>query len=290
MSPAAEKRWTILDVLTWTADRFAQAGIASPRIDADVLLADSLGLDRMQLYLQFDRPLDPPELSRYRDRVRRRIAREPVAYITGTREFFSLPFAVDARVLVPRPETETLVERALELLAAIDAPRIADVGTGSGAIAVAIAKHKTDATVDAIDVDENALVVARINAATHDVAGRVTARTGDLLKGVADRSLDMVVSNPPYLTASEWAAADSDVRDHEPPRALVAGEDGLDVIRPLVAQAAGALVSGGWLLVEIGAGQGQAAVDVVNGIRAFGRPEVLPDLARRDRVLCAKRQ
>ena len=288
--PAARTPWTILEVLKWTTARFTERGLDSPRLDAELLAAHALGLARIQLYAQFDRPLSAPELAGLRDLVRRRQSGEPVAYITGRKEFWSLDLAVDNRVLVPRPETELAVEESLAMLppaaADLPSPRLCDVGTGSGAIALALAKERTDAQVIAIDVSADALAVARANAERLGLA--VDFRQGHLLVPVtADEALDLIVANLPYVRAGDIARLAPEVR-HEPAGALDGGADGLDLVRALVAGASARLRPGGALVLEIGAGQAPAVAELC---MAAGLVEVARrrDLSGIERVVRARR-
>ena len=247
------------DVLDWTRERFQRAGLPSARLDAEVLLATVLGCQRIELYTGLEKPLAPAERERLRDLVRRRLEHEPVAYITGKREFWSLPLAVDRRALIPRPETETLVEEALRLLPA-DAPaRVCDVGTGSGAIALALLSERPALTVVAIEQEDGARAVAAANAAAVEggaLAARLELRAGDLLAPLAaEERFALIVSNPPYVESAALATLMPDVRDFEPRAALDGGADGLAVVRRLVGAAPAHLAPGGALLLEIGAGQ-----------------------------------
>jgi release factor glutamine methyltransferase len=262
------ERWTVLKLLQWTADYFAGKEIESARLEAELLLAATLDLDRVGLYINFERPLEVAELKAFRERVRRRALREPVQYILGETEFWSLPFNVGPAVLVPRADTEILVEEAL---ARIDGPaRILDVGTGSGAIAVALAHEKPELQVMAIDCSEPALVIARGNALRNGVAERVTCLAGDLA-ALPSGPFEMVVSNPPYIPTTDLAQLMPEVRDYEPRLALDGGADGLNAYRQLAMQAGQVLTPGGWLLVEIGIGQ---AVDVSSLLKAAGMIEI----------------
>ena len=247
--------WTVLKVLKWTTGYLAERGIEGGRLDAELLLADLLQLDRVGLYLNFDRPLDPGELARFRERVGRRARREPLQYILGRAEFWSLPFRVGPAVLVPRPDTEVLVEEALDR--APVTPQILDVGTGSGAIAVALAHELPAARVTALDISATALAVAQQNAADNGVAERIRFVEGDL-HALAPEAFDLVVANPPYIAEGELAGLMPEVRDFEPRLALAGGADGLDAYRALARQAPRLLTAAGWLLVEVGAGQAEA--------------------------------
>ena len=287
-SPDTAEVWTVGRLLNWTTDWLTARGAESPRLDAEVLLAHVRGCPRIALYTAFDTPVAEAERGRFRELVKRRGAGEPVAYLVGSREFFSLPFAVDKAVLVPRPETEGLVVRVLDLCRAAAAPRIVDVGTGSGAIVVALAKHLPRATFAATDVSAEALAVARANAERHGVADRISFVHGDLL-AAADGPWDVIVSNPPYVREDEFAALPRDVRDHEPRGALVAGTTGVEVVERLAAAAAAALVPGGWLVVEIGPAVAAAAEAAFAAIPALEPGPTLKDLAGLPRIVQAQR-
>ena len=246
----AETLWTPLKLLGWTQGFFAQKGVDAPRLTAELLLAHALSCDRVRLYLDFDKPLGDPELGRYRELVRRRADGEPTAYLTGVREFHGHRLSVDARVLVPRPETELLVEAALaELAGRPEGAAVLDLGTGSGALAIALALGRPGARVTAVDVSPGALTVARANAAALGAA--VTFLEGDLFAPLpAAAHFDLIVSNPPYVPAGELAGLSREVR-REPRLALDGGPDGLSVLRRLVAAAPRYLTPGGVLLLEM---------------------------------------
>jgi release factor glutamine methyltransferase len=248
--------WTSLKVLTWTAARFSERGLASPRLDAEVLLAHVLGTTRVQLYTGFDKPLGDDELARYRELIKRRLGGEPVAYLVGEQEFWSMALHVDAHVLIPRPDSETLVEVGLRhARARPPGLKIADVCTGSGAVALALAKELPDAEVWASDVSPGALAVARRNAARHGLE-RVHLVEGDLLAPLrAAAPFDLIVANPPYLPAGDLATLAPEVQ-REPHLALVAGPTGLELADPLITGARDLLAPGGRLALEHGFDQG----------------------------------
>jgi release factor glutamine methyltransferase len=257
-------------------------------MEAEVLLAYILGTSRAVLIAHPERPLTPAQLDRYQALVRRRAADYPLPYLIGRLEFYGLEFEVTPEVLIPRPETETLVELALARR-----PRSAvDVGTGSGCIAVSLAVHLPEATIYATEISPAALAVARRNAERHGVAERVRLLAGDLLSPCPG-PVDLIVSNPPYVATGEWASLPASVRDYEPSLALDGGPDGLDVVRRLLAQAPAVLAGplsaegrpGGALLIEIGAGQGEAAANLARTFFPQATLRVLPDLAGRDRVI-----
>jgi release factor glutamine methyltransferase len=247
--------WTVLRLLRWTADYFTGRDIDSPRLDAELLLAETLGFNRVGLYLNFERPLEAGELAAYREKVRRRANREPLAYILGRTEFWSLSLKVTPAVLIPRADTELLVEEALPRLA--DGGRVLDVGTGSGALAIALAHERPECVIMAIDVSSAALSVAAENAGSHCVAERVRFVQQDLAVLPAG-PFDLIVANPPYIPSGELAALMPEVRDFEPHLALDGGDDGLDAYRALARQIGSALAPEGWLLVEVGIGQAAA--------------------------------
>jgi release factor glutamine methyltransferase len=289
--------WTLLQVLTWTAERFAKEGVDSPRLDAEVLLAHCLGVERLQLYLDYDKPLGQEERAAYRAMVQRRLAREPVAYITGLKEFWSLSLTVNGSVLIPRPETERLVELALDLVheLAPGVSTVVDVGTGSGAVAVALGSELfrggggdgAGRTLWATDADQAALEVARQNAERHGVALSLAA--GDLLDALpAEVVPDLVLANLPYIKSAELDSLEPEVTKWEPRRALDGGEDGLDQVRRLVAQASGRLSHGGGLALEIGWTQGAEVSELMTGHGLAG-VTVHQDHAGRDRVVIGRR-
>jgi release factor glutamine methyltransferase len=276
---------SVADALAAAVARLAAAGVGEPRADAEVLLARALGTTRAGLVLAARRPLPDAAVRDVAALVARRTAREPLHHIVGEREFWSLPFVVDRRVLVPRPESELLVETALRL--APGARRILDVGTGSGAVAAALARELPAARVCASDVSADALAVARVNLARH--APRVVLWRGDLLAPLRPAAFDLVVANPPYVADAELAGLEPEVRDHEPRLALAAGPDGLAVLRALVAEAPRVLVPGGWLVVEMGAGQAPAVDRLARASGRWVRVEVARDHAGIERVLAARR-
>jgi release factor glutamine methyltransferase len=277
-------------LLAWTTDWLAARGSDSARLDAEVLLASVRGCPRIALYTAFDVPVGEAERARFRELVKRRGDGEPVAYLVGSREFFSLAFAVTRDVLVPRPETEGLVVRALDLIRSAEAPRIVDVGTGSGAVVVALAKHLPRARLAATDISAAALDVARGNAARHGVADRIEFVECDLL---ADPRLagpwDVIVSNPPYVREDEFESLPRDVRLHEPRMALVAGPTGAEVIARLAAEAVERLVPGGWLLLEAGPTVAAAAEAALAAVPGLVPGSTLKDLAGLPRVFQARR-
>ena len=287
----SDETWTVGRLLTWTTDWLAARGSESPRLDAEVLLAHVRGCPRIALYTAFETVVPDAERSRFRELVKRRGEGEPVAYLVGSREFFSIPFAVTKGVLIPRPETEALVVRVLDLAKELPAPRIVDVGTGSGAIAVAVAKHLPKASLAAADLSPAAVAVARANAERHGVADRITFVVSDLLAAAELAGpWDVIVSNPPYVRDDEYAALPRDVRDHEPKSALVAGPTGVELVTRLAAEAADRLAPGGWLLVEIGPATVAAAEAALATVPGLEPGPTLKDLAGLARVVQARRR
>ncbi len=286
--------WTILKILRWTTGYFEDRGVDGARLDAELLLAHVLDIDRIQLYTQFDRPLTEDELGTYRGLVKRRAKREPCAYLLGARHFWSLELSVDPRVLIPRPDTETLVRVCLEKLEeyGVDEespPRLVDVGTGSGAVALAIASERPELDIAATDNSADALDVARKNAQSLALDESVHFFEGDLLQALPEPwlPLDFIVSNPPYIADGEREEIQAGVRDFEPSSALFAGPDGLDVIRRLITEAREALVPGGFLLFEIGHRQGKAVRELLCAAD-LQNIEIVPDYGDRDRVAVAQ--
>ena len=259
-------------------------GSPTARLDAELLLAHGLGVSRIELYTGHDRPLTDAELDVCRELVRRRGDREPVAYIVGTRWFRHLDLKVDSCVLVPRPETELVVDRCLELLRDAADPAVLDVGTGSGAIALAIASELPAARVTATDISPAALDVAWANAVALGLA--VEMRQGDLLDGMGDRRFDLIVSNPPYVSEQEIEGLEPEVAVHEPRLATVAG-DGLDAYRRLLPDAREHLAECGWLVLECGAGQAGWLAAELDRL-GYGAADVARDLAGIERVVSAR--
>jgi release factor glutamine methyltransferase len=274
--------WTVRRVLGFATQHFDKRGVDAPRLASELLLAHALGTDRVHLYTDLDRPLDKGELAAYRALIERRVEGEPVQYLTGQRAFYGRTFQVDPRVLIPRPETELLVEAVLRAVGAGGAPRLLDVATGSGCIAVTLAAERPEATVVATDVDEGCCALARANAEAMGVS-RVEVRVGDLFAPVATEApFDAVVSNPPYVRTGDLPGLQAEVR-REPRLALDGGPEGLTVLSRVVEGAFLHLVPGGLLAVEIGEEQGEAVRDLLLG-RGYEAVHIEPDLERRDRM------
>lgn len=275
--------WNVREALEWAQDRLAETSEAA--LAAKMLLAHVLGSTVSELFVHPERVLTADQAAAYRSLVARRARHEPVAYLVGHRAFLDLDLVVDERVLVPRPETERLVEQALQVAQRWARPRIADVGTGSGSIAVSLTVHLRGAVVYALDCSAGALEVAQWNAQRHEVAGQIAFLHGDLLAPL-DSEVDLIVANLPYVSQDEYAALAPDIRLYEPREALVSGADGLDAIRCLLTTARPHLALDGVLLLEIGAAQGEAVSALA--VRAFPDAQIAvsSDYAGRDRIMC----
>ncbi len=285
----SEKQWTIGAILTWTKQYFGEKGVDNPRLDAEVLLSHILGRDRLYLYVNFEQPLEPAELAAFREAVKKRARRVPVAYITGNREFMGLRFEVSPAVLIPRPDTEILAEAAGKRLKAMTRPVILDIGTGSGAIIISLLHQVPEARGVAVDVSADALAMAKENAVKLGVAGRVEFRQGDLLAPVAGQKFAAIVSNPPYIPEAELGGLAPELA-HEPRLALAGGRDGLDFYRRIVAGAGGHLAAGGFVALEVGAGQARAVGDLANPDSGLRPAEIVKDYAGIDRVVILERR
>lgn len=278
-----EEAWTIRKVLLWTTQRFEKEDIDAPRLTAEILLAHVLKVDRVRLFMELDRPLQKDELAEFKALIQRRMQFEPTQYLTGFKDFYNRRFAVDPRVLIPRPETELLVEAVLQLLPK-DAPsRVLDLCTGTGCIGVTIAAERPQASVWITDLSTGACEVATANAEKHEVASRVSVLHGDLFAAIpAGARFDVVVSNPPYIKRSDLPGLQKEVRK-EPVAALDGGEDGLDFVRRIADGSHGALKRGGWLALEIGDEQGDAVKQVLTR-SGYHAVRVDKDLSRLDRL------
>ncbi len=285
--------WTIRRLLDWTTDYLKSNGSDTARLDAEVLLANVRKCQRIMLYTAFDEVATDEARAAFRDLVRRRAEGEPVAYLVGYREFFSLDFKVDDSVLVPRPETEyivtTLIDLAKERDSQLPAPRILDIGTGSGILAVCAAKHIESATLVATDICPLALDIAKANAERHGVADRIEFVESDVFSNLAaDHAFDFIISNPPYIAIGD-SAVEANVTKHEPNIALFAGEDGLDVIRRIVTDAAPRLNAAGYLIMEIGETQSEIVTDLIRVTGDFGDANLVKDQAGLPRIVVAQR-
>ncbi len=304
------KTWRVIDLIQWTTEYFERHNIPTPRLDAELLLGHLLQKSRLQLYLHFETPVFQEQLSAFRELVKKRVEHTPVSYLTNHREFMSLSFYVDGRVLIPRPETEILVETVLQVERSEDSEnrnerseipdrrsggqkgkcRLIDIGTGSGAIAISLAVNRPDWEIVATDLSADALTVAQQNATLHHCADRLTFLQGDLFEPAQELEsprFDWIVSNPPYVSAEDFPTLSPDVRDHEPKIALIAGGDGLDIIRRLVADAPRFLNPHGQLIMEIGYNQSGAVQQLIQSNPAYNECQVIKDYSGIERVVVA---
>jgi len=283
--------WTISKTLDWTTEHFRKHNIEWPHLEAEILLAHALGRKRIELYTDHEKVLTEKELKTFKGHIQRRSQHEPIAYITNCQPFMSLDLYVDQNVLIPRPETEQLVEIAIDCLkhpsSPIPHPTIADIGTGSGAIAVSLAKFIPGARVTGIDASEAAIKIAQKNAKTHKVDDRCKFIAGNMFDPLQEKA-DLIVSNPPYIPTDIINALDTDVKDWEPKSALDGGKDGLNYIRELIVSTPRHLTSGGYLLSEIGDEQGEKAKQTAESSGNYSRVEILKDLNQKDRILKAR--
>lgn len=291
MADQSSQPWTVLRLLNWTREHFARIPLEDARLSAEVLLAHVLACERIELYARFDQAPDEQALAEFHRLVRRAGNHEPIAYLVGYKEFYSLRFRVGPDVLIPRGETEILVGEAVTCLSALPRPaRMWDVCTGSGCVAVAVAVHVRDAAVLATDISEGALARAAQNAADHGVADRVSFEACNLLDRNSDPQagpFDAITANPPYVALADEVGPS--VR-HEPREALYAGEDGMDCIRPIIAAAPRFLSHGGALILEFGFGQADAVRDQILATDSFNEPRIIRDLQGIERAAAATRK
>ncbi len=288
--PDPDARWTVGRLLVWTSEYLKRRGAESPRLDAEVLLARVLEWERMRLYTHYEHEVDEGARGAFRELVRRRAEGTPVAYLVGRKEFYSLPLTVSPAVLIPRPDSEFVVVEFLAVAKTLASPRVVDVGTGSGCLALACARHHTSARFVAIDISPEALAVAEANARALGLLDRVDFRVGDLLNGLADKGpFDVILSNPPYISTSDVANLEPGVRLFEPHRALDGGEDGLRVVAPLIEQAVPLLKPGGHLILEIGFEQEGPVRDLIAAQSGLRLAPTVRDHANHPRVIRATR-
>lgn len=285
--------WTIKRILAWTTEHLKKHGSESPKLESEILLAHACNCQRIQLYARFNDELSESVRATMRELVKRRVQREPVAYLVGFREFYSLRFAVGPGVFIPRPETETLVAKTLERIAAVPTPQVLELCTGSGCIAVTVAVRQPQARVIAIDASPTACEFATRNAAQHQVSERVRVLQGDLFAPLqtsaaaseTPRQFDVIVSNPPYVCDHELAELAPEIRDHEPTAALISGADGLDAIRRILAEGPRLLKPDGWLLLEMDPTQIAPVLQLATATGQFDLQETYLDLFGKKRCV-----
>ncbi|MDA0589547.1 MAG: peptide chain release factor N(5)-glutamine methyltransferase [Planctomycetota bacterium] len=289
-----QQDWTVRMVLDWTIAHLKQHGSESPRLDAEILLAHARGCQRIQLYTNYDTPLEPEQRAKMRELVKRRATLEPVAYLVGFREFFGLDFEVGPGVFIPRPDTETLVVTLLEVAKEMTSPetlRVLDVCTGTGCIPISVAANCPRAIVTAVELDENVVKMAQRNAEKNNVASRVRILQGNLFEPLSpDAQFEFIASNPPYVTDEEMDELQPDVRFHEPHLALRGGRDGLDIVRRLLAEAPSRLARGGVMLMEIAGEQAETVRQLYAETGQFEAADIAKDLGGRSRVVWARKK
>jgi release factor glutamine methyltransferase len=283
---------TVLEILNWSTRTLRDHRIENPRLNAELLLARVLNLSKEELYAAFNGQFKKEEKEALERLIERRISGEPLQYILGHQEFWSIDFKVDPRVLIPRPETELLVEQSVSTLSEaslVQTPFVLEIGTGSGAIAISLAKEVRDIFIAATDISREALLLAKENAKSAGVLHRISFVNADLLgpfRYLRDQEpFDLIVSNPPYIDRSEIQRLAREIRDYEPIAALDGGEDGMEFYRRIISQAPSYLRRGGWLLLEVGEGQGEKVADQLERSGYFLRPQLLPDLSGIKRVV-----
>ena len=288
-----ENNWMIKNALRWGVDYLNDSRVDCPKLDAEVLLMHSLNIDRTKLYLLSDKILNAREREIYKGCVERRYKREPVAYISGHKEFMSLDFKLTKAVLVPRPETEILVEETLREYAKkkdkSNSIRILELGTGSGIIAVSLAKAIKQITLVATDISLEIIKVAVENAQLHKVNDKIIFFLGRYLQGIKQKGnqFDFIVSNPPYLSKSDWERAEPEIREHEPPDSLLGGEGGMDFYRTIIPDTSNLLSKDGCLILEVGIGQAEIICDMIKKTASYSRVEIIKDLSGIKRVVKA---
>lgn len=287
--PSAEEPWTVRRVLEWTTSHLKKHGSDTPRLDAEILLAHARGCQRIQLYTQFDEPLSDAVRGQMRELVQRRSKAEPVAYLVGQREFFSLGFKVTRDVLIPRPDTETLVMEILDAIKGLSSPRVLDLCTGSGCVAIAVAKNSKSAHLTAIDISAPAIAIARENVDRHQLADRVDLIESDLFGAIPkDAKFEVIAGNPPYIPAAEIEQLDAEVARHEPRLALDGGADGLSVLKRIINDAPQFAAPKGLLLLEFTPEQASVLESLLTSHGGYTDISIRKDLGHRPRVLKAR--
>jgi release factor glutamine methyltransferase len=286
--------WTIQKLLTWITEYFTEKGIDPPRLSAELLISHILQMKRIELYTQFNKSVTTHQLDQLHDLIKRAGQNEPIAYLIGKTEFYSLEINVTPDCMIPRPETELLVERAIEFLRTRTGTQfVCDVCTGSGCVAVAIGKNHPNARIIATDISDAALKVAATNIKKHQLESRITLLAGDLfdplVPQIDSEKFDLIVCNPPYVSASEFEALDKNVKDYEPKLSLFAGTDGLDIHRRIIENAVSFLKPDAALMLEIGYAQGEAIRQLLEQTKAFGEIKIEKDFNNNDRIVTARK-
>jgi release factor glutamine methyltransferase len=280
--------WTVSKLLDWTTNYFKKFNIEWPHLEAEILLAHALGLKRIDLYIQHERILNKEELAKFKDLIKRREKKEPIAYITNNQPFMSLDFYVDQSVLIPRPETELLVGIIIDLIKNDSRLiTIADIGTGSGCIAVSLAKYLPQVKTIGIDASQEAIVIAHKNAVKHGLENRCEFRFGSLLDPLAEK-VDMILSNPPYIQSDQIEKLQEEVAIWEPRDALDGGKDGLEYIRKIIEQAPAHLASEGKIYIEIGFDQKEKVKELARETGKYQEIRIIKDLSGKDRIFYGK--
>ena len=280
------EKWTIIKMIKWSQDFFSKYNIENPRLDAEILLSYVMKMERFYLYVNFEKEMNEKQLADYKALIKQRVNHVPVAYLVGYKHFMNVQLDVSPDVLIPRPDTETLVDETLKKLKKISGDlKIADIGTGSGAIAISIAKMNNDVTVDAVDISEKALKIAERNASKNEVAEKIVFHLGDLMEPLKDQKFNAIISNPPYIPSEVIDTLEPEVAKHEPRLALDGGKDGLNFYRRLIEESPKYLIDGGFLAVEIGYDQAQAVKNLIEMNSHFKNTTVIKDLSGNDRVI-----
>lgn len=295
-SSTQSEPWTIIRLLQWTTEHLKKSGSSSPRLDAEVLLAHARGCNRIELYTAFAEEPPEPVKAKFRELIKRRATGEPVAYLVGMKEFYSISFQVSKDCLIPRSESEHIVVECLDRAKKIHSEqpekwfKIVDVCTGSGCIAVSVAKHLSKCNLTAIDISPEAINVAIANVAQNQLQDRVTVLHSDLLASIDDGSVDFVLSNPPYISQTEFDKLDKTVRDYEPKLALVSGPTGMEIIERLANQAVDKLVDQGWFICELSPMIADSVLDQLSTNPFWTNATLVKDLAGLKRIAVAQRK
>jgi len=287
--------WTIQKLLNWVSQFLTDKGIDSPRLSAELLLSDVLGLKRIELYTQYNNPVEKPELEKLRELVKRAGQHEPIAYLVGKTEFYSMEINVTPDCMIPRPETELLVQRAIEFLRTRNGPQyVCDLCTGSGCIAAVIAKNNINTKIIATDICDAALTVAASNVEKHQLRDKITLLSGDLFDPIIPQldvgKFDLIVCNPPYVSSGEYEKLDTNVRDYEPRLALFAGDDGMDIYCRIIEKVDSFLKPDAALILEIGYSQGPAIKELLEQAGIFSELNIEKDFHDNDRIVTAKKE